>query len=175
MRIIEVVEYQASWAQGFSVAQASLKRVLGDNAIHIEHVGSTSVVGLAAKPIIDILVEVKSLPALDAQQLAMQRLGYLAKGENGIAGRRYYEKGGDARTHHIHAFEQGSDQLLRHRAFRDYLNVNPEVCQAYAQLKKTAALRCNNDASQYAADKQAFVSWHEQAALALCASGSLTD
>lgn len=164
-RIIEVVEYQLGWAADFDSEKLALQRTLGSCALSIEHIGSTAVVGLAAKPVIDILIEVSSLAALDANQGAMELLGYIAKGENGIAGRRYYQKGGKCRTHHIHAFELGDENLIRHRAFRDYLIAHPEIAAEYGDLKKAAALQCKNDSVLYANLKNSFIQKHETLAL----------
>lgn len=165
IRIIEVVDYQLKWAADFDSEKLSLHRVLGSCALSIEHMGSTAVVGLAAKPVIDILIEVSSLAAIDTHQSAMELLGYSAKGENGIAGRRYYQKGGKCRTHHIHAFELGDENLIRHRAFRDYLIAHPEIAAEYGYLKKAAALQCGNDSVLYAALKNSFIQKHEKLAM----------
>jgi GrpB-like predicted nucleotidyltransferase (UPF0157 family) len=108
--------------------------VHSENKIH--HVGSTAVPGLAAKPIIDILIEVTGLEALDALHEDMKVIGYKPKGEFGIPGRRYYQKGGKQRTHQIHAFVTGDFNVTRHIAFRDYLRANSDVAREYGEVKK---------------------------------------
>ncbi|TOF71387.1 GrpB family protein, partial [Vibrio parahaemolyticus] len=110
-RVIEVVDYRPSWANEFSDEKVLLESALNSaNVVAIHHIGSTSVKGLCAKPIIDILVEVKSLEELDKNNNLMESLGYEVKGEFGIAGRRYFQKGGIQRSHQVHAFLVGSPE-----------------------------------------------------------------
>ena len=164
-RVIEVIDYDPTWAIDFEQEKALLLRVMGETATNVEHIGSTAVVGLSAKPIIDILVEVKSLTALDQRSKKLETLGYQVKGENGISGRRYFQKGGVQRTHHVHAFLSGDANLIRHRAFKEYLIAHPKALDAYARIKKQAIENCNNDISQYMAMKHDFIQHHEQLAL----------
>lgn len=164
-RKISVLKHDPLWAVRFKKAAAELEKVLGDNAVTIEHIGSTSVVGLAAKPIIDILVEVKDLVLLDEQQSAIEALGYVARGENTIVGRRYFQKGGVQRTHHIHAFQTGNPHLTEHRAFRDYLFEHPRIADEYAQVKIRAVDACQNDIERYMQLKNDFIIHHMALAL----------
>ena len=166
MRIVEVIDYQPAWSEAYQVEAQALKDGLGslDPAIH--HIGSTAVPGLAAKPVIDILLEVDDLNEIEQQLPAFLALGYRHRGENGIPGRRYFEKGGEDRTHQIHAFERGSTGALRHLAFRDYLRCHPAIADDYATLKKAVARDCNNDIERYCDGKDAFIQEHEQRALA---------
>ena len=156
-RTIAVVEYDPRWPKSFETENSLLSQKLGKVALRIHHIGSTAVPGLAAKPIIDILVEVASLEELDLLNEEMTALGYEPKGEYGIPGRRYFEKGGDSRTHHIHAFRSGDFNVTRSIAFRDYLTRNPEVARDYAELKKTVAGTCANDIERYCEGKDAYV------------------
>ncbi|WP_286261938.1 GrpB family protein [Thalassotalea atypica] len=164
-RIVEVVSYNADWAQQFNLEKSLLKNALGNVAVTIFHIGSTAVVGLTAKPIIDILIEVTSLSELDAKSDNMTSLEYIAKGENGIYGRRYFQKGGHQRTHHVHAFKQGDIHVFRHLAFRDYLRANKAIAQEYASIKFDAANQCNNDMRNYMKHKNAFIQYHQDIAL----------
>lgn len=166
LRVIEVVEYRESWLNDFRQEKELLLSNLNDgNLVSVHHVGSTSVKGLCAKPIIDILVEVKSLEQLDEQNHLMDKLGYLAKGEFGISGRRYFQKGGVQRTHQIHAFLMGSPEVKRHIAFRDYLTAFPKIALLYGTLKQKGASVCNNDISVYCNHKDSFIKEHEENAL----------
>ncbi|QSX31591.1 GrpB family protein [Shewanella cyperi] len=165
-REISVVAYDAAWSGLFEQEKVALQQALGTNALEIHHMGSTSVEGLAAKPILDILIAVHSLAEVDGCEHAMTALGYEAKGENGIPGRRYFRKGGARRTHHIHVFRAGDAQVLRHLAFRDYLRAHPDVVQAYAGLKMALAAEHWHDAKSYQAGKDAFIGQHETLALA---------
>ena len=165
MRGIEVIDYQEIWPQLFSVARDLLLKTLGEIVVDIQHIGSTSVPGLAAKPIIDILLEVKDIGALDSSESLMKSIGYEPKGEFGILGRRHYQKGGDNRSHHIHAFESGDFNLIRHLAFRNYLRCHPEIVKEYGKLKKKIADACNNDIKLYCDGKDQYVKNLEQIAL----------
>lgn len=168
-RIIKVVEYNEAWQVLFLKEKQSLSKLLNEHAIAIEHIGSTSVVGLRSKPIIDILVEVNSLSVVDTLIADFEKLGYKARGENGIEGRRYFQKGGVNRTHHLHIFELGSLHALNHRIFRDYLKSHPKLAIQYGEIKKCAANKCNNDMQVYMALKDEFIktqlknarSWYE--------------
>ncbi|OOF03318.1 hypothetical protein BZG79_14385 [Salinivibrio sp. MA427] len=166
LRIIEVVDFQSSWADDFNREKALICNALSqENVVGVHHIGSTSVEGLCAKPIIDILLEVKCLSALDEQGYLMESLGYLAKGEFGIPGRRYFQKGGVQRTHQVHAFLTGSHEAQRHIAFKEYLIAFPEVADEYGVLKKTGAVICNNDMYVYCRHKDSFIKEHEAKAL----------
>ena len=172
-RVIEVIDYQSTWPELFADECKLFKTHLGDTVVKVHHIGSTAVVGLAAKPVIDIILEVTSLVDLDYQQTLMTKLGYTAKGENGIVGRRFFIKGGDARSHHVHAFEYGDAHVKRHLAFRDYLRRNPEIAHQYGQIKKQAAAQCSrdegdHDAALYCQLKDEFVAYHEKLALEAC-------
>ncbi|GLX76889.1 hypothetical protein tinsulaeT_02290 [Thalassotalea insulae] len=164
-RKITVVDYQADWVNKFTDEKALLIQAIGNIALNIEHIGSTSVPGLAAKPIIDILVEVTDLNRLDTKSNEMVALGYNIKGENGISGRRYFQKGDNQRSHHLHAFNQNDPHLMRHRAFRDYLLAHSNVAQQYAKIKTQAAHQCQHDTNMYMALKNDFIQHHETKAI----------
>jgi len=164
-RVIEVINYDASWKGLFEREKALLFDAIGSNALSIEHIGSTSVEGLVAKPIIDILIEVISLTELDASNKQIMKLAYIAKGENGIPARRYFQKGGNERTHHVHAFQTGDMHLMRHRAFKAYLIAHPEVSFEYGQIKKQAIKNCDNNINRYMALKNQFIQKHEKIAI----------
>jgi len=156
-RRIEVVDYCQTWPQKFIDAKKEIAEVVGDNAVIIEHIGSTSVAGLSAKPIIDILLEVKSLSDLDAVSDSMSTIGFKPKGENGIEGRRYFQKGGNQRSHHLHAFESGHPCLDEHRAFKEYLIQRSDVSAQYDRVKRNAARYCNHDSQYYMELKNDFI------------------
>lgn len=166
LRIIQVVDYRESWRDAFSQEKTRLQSSLSlDNVVAIHHIGSTSVQGLCAKPIIDILIEVNSLEALDRESHLMASLGYQVKGEFGIKGRRYFQKGSMQRSHQVHAFVAGSLAVKRHIAFRDYLIAFPEVALAYGTLKQEGAAICNNDIDVYCNHKDRFIKEHETKAM----------
>ncbi|MFC0228914.1 GrpB family protein [Serratia aquatilis] len=164
MRTITIEPHNPHWFDAYEKEQVKLKDVLSDEVLSVHHIGSTSVPGLAAKPVIDILLEIKSLERLDNYNTILQQLGYTPRGENGISGRRYFIKGGDSRTHHIHAFESGSIHITRHLAFRDYLRRHTDIAQQYAAIKFKAAESCDHDSAIYCQLKSEFIHLHEKMA-----------
>ena len=164
-RTISVVPYDEKWPEAFEAERLVIQALLGEVAVNIHHIGSTSVSGLAAKPVIDILLEVSDINQLDECTSAMSSIGYSTRGENGIPGRRYFTKGVHLRSHQVHAFSTGDEQIRRHLAFRDYLRKNSDIAKAYAEIKSTAALLCNNNAQRYSALKAGFIEHHLQLAL----------
>ncbi|MGB4487112.1 MAG: GrpB family protein [Pseudomonas veronii] len=141
---------------------------LGPAALHVHHIGSTAVPHTRAKPVIDILLEVGSLKALDRDTQLLEALGYEAMGEFGIPGRRYFrlDDASGKRTHQVHAFETGTPDVLRHLAFRDYMRAHPALAAEYGELKSCLAKRHQQDMAAYIAGKDGFIKEHERRALA---------
>lgn len=164
-RSIIITAYDPDWKARFESEAARLLQVLGAAAFKMHHIGSTAVPGMWAKPIIDILLEVEDLDALDALSPRLNALGYRARGENGIPGRRYFTKGGDMRTHHVHAYPRGSDHILRHLCVRDFLLAHPMAGADYARMKRECSLRHGDDPAAYANAKDRYVQFLEKQAL----------
>lgn len=165
-RVIKVVDYDPKWVTLFeSEKQALESHLCRENTLAIHHIGSTSVPGLCAKPVIDILLEVADLDMLDQDNPAMELLGSRIRGEYGIPGRRFFLKREIERTHHIHAFVAGTDGIKRHLAFRNYLKAFESVMRAYGELKKEGAALCCNDIDFYIHHKDAFIKHYEQEAI----------
>ncbi|MCL6326552.1 GrpB family protein [Pectobacterium polaris] len=173
MRQLTIVSYDELWLGLFEAESVLLQITLGQVISRIHHVGSTAVrqygstavPGLAAKPVIDILLEVVDLNALDELNAAMEYAGYTVRGENGIQNRRYFTKGGEQRTHHIHAFAVGDTQIVKHLAFRDYLIKNTKAAKRYAEIKCAAVRESENDTHRYSALKTDFIKHHLRLAL----------
>lgn len=166
MRTIEVVDYRPEWEKLFKEEEKKIRKILGKNCIAVYHIGSTAVRGLAAKPIIDIMPVVKDLSLVDAHDPEFQALGYDCRGESGIPGRRFYAKGGDDRTHHIHIFEQSNERdVKRHLAVRDYLRSHPDTAREYGDLKKELAARYPHDNDGYCSGKDPYMKELEEKAL----------
>ncbi|ARK32359.1 GrpB family protein [Halalkalibacter krulwichiae] len=165
MRRVEVSQYKEEWASLFKEEAEKLTGIYGEELIDIHHIGSTSVVGLEAKPIIDIMPVVKDIRVVDNYNHLMYELGYKPKGENGIAQRRFFEKGGNDRTHHVHIYQVGSPEIERHLAFRDYVKSHKEAANEYGQLKKQLAQQFPYDIESYIRGKETFVSKIEHEAL----------
>jgi GrpB-like predicted nucleotidyltransferase (UPF0157 family) len=164
---IEVVPYDKEWISIFEEERQILLHALPTLIREVHHIGSTSVKGLAAKPIIDILLAVSSLPQLDSSISVFEKLDYESMGEFGIKGRRYFRKGRLNRTHQIHAFRENDPNIIRHIVFRDYLATNAEARVEYENLKTLLAKTCNNDIERYCAGKDSFIKYHEARALRL--------
>jgi GrpB-like predicted nucleotidyltransferase (UPF0157 family) len=142
--------------------------VLKEEIVRMHHIGSTSIPGMWAKPIIDILLEVKDINRIDRYNNAMIILGYEPRGELGIPGRRYFsrEEPIDVRTHHVHAYQLGNRSIERHLAFRDYMIQHPEDAEKYARLKKELAAKFPLDIDSYITGKDKFVEEMEARAIA---------
>jgi GrpB-like predicted nucleotidyltransferase (UPF0157 family) len=159
MKKVEVVPHDPRWRDSFEAESRQIAAALGENVVAIHHIGSTAVPGIHAKPIVDLLVEVKDLAGLDGRSAAMESLGYEVMGEYGIPGRRYFRKDNQEgiRTHHVHAFEAGSAEVERHLAFRDYMIAHPADAQRYGELKRKLAQEHPQSADAYMDGKDGFI------------------
>ena len=165
---IAIVAPNPDWPAAFTIEAACLREVLQPNISAIHHIGSTAIHGLAAKPIIDVLLVSPSLLMLDEFTPVMVSLGYEVMGEYGIPERRYFRKSAadGRRTHHIHAFQIGSSHIERYLSFRNYLNEHPSIAQSYGALKQRLATVHSEDRHAYMNGKAAFIKEHEDKALA---------
>ena len=155
---IEVVEYCAEWPQVFEREAAAILAACQPWITAVHHIGSTSVPGLAAKPILDVLpVAAGTAEALEAVS-PMTALGYRYRGENGIAGRFYFDRVVEGRTvMHVHVFPAGHPEVRRHLVFRDHLRMNPDVAREYERMKRELAARYGDDRQTYTDSKAAFI------------------
>lgn len=167
MREIIVVPSDPDWPNQYRREADRVHSVLPTGLMRLQHIGSTSVPGLAAKPIIDMLGEVGDLQDIDRHTVALENLGYEAMGEFGIAGRRYFRlsDADGVRRFHIHCFETGSAGAVRHLAFRGYLSAHPEVADAYGELKEQLARQFPTSIEDYMEGKDAFVKSVEKRAI----------
>lgn len=165
MRRVHVEPYNPLWAVRFQDEAAQIQKALCPWVLAIHHMGSTAVPGLAAKPIIDLLVVVSDMTELTDKLPALKALGYEFWGEYGIPNRYFFPKGGDQRTHHLHMVSSESPHIVRHLAFRDYLISHPDEAFAYAKLKMALAARFPTDIDGYINGKSATVSAIQQKAL----------
>ncbi|MGM0125167.1 hypothetical protein IGI37_002565 [Enterococcus sp. AZ194] len=163
---VNVVDYSSLWSGLYRQEAKNLKEIVQENQVASFHIGSTSVIGLKAKPVIDILLVVKTIEQLDNQSRAFETLGYEVMGEFGLPGRRYFRKGGDQRTHHIHAYQfDNTQEILRHLCFRDFLRTHPKIAEEYGLLKEQLAQQFPTDIERYGDGKDAFVKRIEAEAL----------
>ncbi len=163
---IIVKDYNPLWPEKYKEEVSRIQPILAGNGLAIYHIGSTSVPGLAAKPIIDIMAVVRSLAEVDSVAKKFSEIGYEYLGEFGIAGRRYLRKGGDERTHQIHIFQaEDWNNIGRHLAFRDYMRAHEKERDEYAQIKKDLAQRFPYDIDGYCDGKEDFVREMEKRAV----------
>ena len=120
---------------------------------------------IAAKPIIDILPVVRDIEYVDHYNPQFLEAGYEPRGEFGLPGRRYFAKGGENRSHHLHTYQMGNPEIDRHLAFRDYMIAHPEEAHAYEVLKIELAQKFPTDIDAYCDGKDPFIKDREQRAL----------
>jgi GrpB-like predicted nucleotidyltransferase (UPF0157 family) len=165
-RLIEVVVPNPDWPRQYESEAVLLKLVFGDLLAEIHHIGSTSIPGVYAKPIVDIMPLVYDIEAVDSYNEVMEALGYQAWGEYGIAGRRYFSRAPKRRTHQVHVFQVGGENVERHLAFRDYLRAHPDKAALYSNHKRAVARQNPYDIVGYMNDKDALVKQLQAEALA---------
>jgi GrpB-like predicted nucleotidyltransferase (UPF0157 family) len=155
---VEIVEYDAGWPDAYERERALIATTLGELATGIEHMGSTAVPGLGAKPIIDIMVGVRSLADGEECVGPLEGLGYEYKGEFGIPRRLYFRKmRAGRRSHQIHLVELGRDFWERHLLFRDYLREHGQAAREYEELKVRLAAEFRTDREGYTEAKTEFI------------------
>lgn len=154
---IEIVEYRAEWADEFAQIGAALRQALGGAAVRIDHIGSTAVPGLAAKPVIDVQVSVVALEPVDPFREPIELLGYRYRADNPERTKRYFREPPGRRRTHIHVREAGSFSQQFPLLFRDFLRVHPDAAGEYAAVKRACAQRFRDDRAGYVAAKGAFV------------------
>jgi len=159
MKKVVVVPHNPDWRNEFETEAGRIAAALGDAVAVVHHIGSTAIRGIYAKPVIDILVEVGDIAEVDRRSSVMELLGYEVMGEFGIPGRRYFRKNNQEgiRTHQIHIFETGSEQVRRHLAFRDFMNTHPEEAQKYSELKRKLAAEHPQNIDAYMDGKDGFI------------------
>ena len=138
---VKVLSYDKSWKTAFEEIESEIADVLGDLIIGIEHVGSTSVEGLSAKPCIDLDVVIKDYGVFDAVVCKLESIGYIHEGNLGIADREAFKYSDKPHLmqHHLYVCPQYSEELHRHITFRDFLRSNPEAVKKYGSIKEEAA------------------------------------
>jgi GrpB-like predicted nucleotidyltransferase (UPF0157 family) len=153
-----VVAYDPDWPRRFEQERAVLAAVFAESEATIEHVGSTAVPGLGAKPVIDIMVGVSRLTEAEGRIAALEAAGYeyVQEYENQLPERRYFRKPRlGPRAYHLHCVVKSGDFWVRQLAFRDYLRAHPEAAAAYYELKRELAVRCSKE--DYTGEKSPFI------------------
>lgn len=150
-RKVNVLSYDNSWQSDFEEIKTEIENVVGDFIIGIEHVGSTSVEGMSAKPCIDLDVIIEDYSVFDTVVSKLESIGYIHEGDLGIKDReafKYSDKP-HLKTHHLYVCPQYSEELHRHMSFRDYLRSHPEAVRKYSSVKETAARMFPEDIDKY--------------------------
>ena len=153
---VRIVPYDSTWPLEFSAEAARIERACDGLPIRLEHIGSTAIPGLAAKPVIDILAGRPGNIPGERYLAAFKQLGYEHKGAYGIPGRNYFRKG-TPRTHHVHMFSVSSEMWRDHLLFRDYLRAHPEIAREYETIKRELAMTYVLDRERYTDAKGPFV------------------
>lgn len=172
VRMIEVVPYDPRWQKEYIEESRKIRDILNCEIVEIHHIGSTAIPGIYAKPIIDILIVVKDIENIDKYNEKMHGLGYISKGEFGIEGRRFFLKGLYDRTHHMHIFETGNPEIIRHLNFRDYMISHPETAKDYEKLKRGLSVKFRYDNEGYCKGKDEYIKDIDQRAKAWFESNS---
>jgi len=157
--LVRLVPYQPAWAELFRQEAERLRAALGGQVVRIEHVGSTSIPGVDAKPILDIVVAVRDMADVTASEKALRSLGYIHKFENDRPGRLYFVKRlpDDRTTHHLNITQLGTECWFTHVAFRDYLREHPEAREEYRKVKLDLVEGYAADRAAYQESKGAFI------------------
>jgi GrpB-like predicted nucleotidyltransferase (UPF0157 family) len=153
-RVIRIESYDANWPQRFAELGRRLRSALGDVALRIDHIGSTAVPGLAAKPVIDIQISVASLEPVDPFREPLERLGYVYRADNPERTKRYFREPPSEPRTHIHVRKAGSFSQQFPLLLRDYLRAHPAELAAYEQLKRALAAQHPHDGTAYTAAKE---------------------
>ena len=155
---IEVVDYDPSWPEQFEEIAARVRAAFAAGPlIHVEHVGSTSVAGLAAKPIIDLNVIVPAQEDIPEAIARLATLGYVYEGDKGFPGRHAFLWPPGTARHHLYACAQDNTECQRQIAFRDYLRAHRDKAGRYEALKRDLAGRYRKDRAAYSAGKADFI------------------
>ncbi|MEE1107713.1 MAG: GrpB family protein [Macrococcus canis] len=161
---VRLSDYYPKWRDSFENECLLISDIIPEEIVRFEHFGCTSVPGMKAKPVIDMMVLVKDINQIDSYNSKFLKERYDVAGEWGIPGRRLLRKGGDDRTHHIHIYQEGHPEIYRHLAVRDYLLEHPEEVKAYSDLK-TKLAQSYDETLEYRNAKRDYVVALEKRAL----------
>lgn len=156
---VVVEPYDEAWKDDFAAIRDELEAVLNGLVLRIEHVGSTSVEGLSAKPVIDIDVVISDRSVLPEVISALESIGYSHEGDLGIPGREAfkYEGKDHLKKHHLYVCAQDAEELKRHITFRDYLRSDPDAVAEYSRIKEEGARLYPDDIDKYIEHKSPFI------------------
>lgn len=153
---MQLVPHDPTWHEEFTKESARIRNVLGDRILTLEHIGSTSIRGIHAKPIIDMCAGLKTFDDGFACITPLESIGYIFIGESGVPGRHYFRTNDEFVLHHIHMFAIDSQEYTNHILFRDHMNTHPDDAHAYSQLKLSLWAK-NLPREEYTAAKAPFI------------------
>jgi GrpB-like predicted nucleotidyltransferase (UPF0157 family) len=155
--MVRVVPYNPAWADKYAEEAGRIRHAVGASAVDIQHIGSTAIPGMAAKPIIDMALGVADISIVQSMAPMLEGIGYEDRGLlNGIEGHHFFRKG-NPREFFLHVFEHDGEFWVQRIAFRDDLIANPDVAAEYQGLKEGLAAEYADDRASYTAGKRAFV------------------
>ena len=157
--IVELKPYNPQWKELFLQEKNLISTAISDFLIDIQHIGSTAIPNIVAKPIIDIAVSINSLNNIEKIIKPLEKIGFIYRGEQGIPDRHLFVKGGEElRTHHLHVMLKEHYEWKKHLVFRDYLLNHPDEARQYSELKKKLAQKYREDREAYTNNKDEFIS-----------------
>ncbi|WP_199621347.1 GrpB family protein [Paenibacillus alkalitolerans] len=154
---IIVVPYDPSWKSEFMRIASSIRDALGDTAIRINHIGSTSIEGMDAKPIIDIQISVRALEPVESYSSKLTGIGFIHRSDNPDLTKRYFRESPGSKRTHIHVREYGSWPEQFALLFRDYLRASPEDCKKYIDVKYKLLKLYRDDRQRYVEGKDPII------------------
>ena len=164
---VRILEYEPAWPRMATAEIARIAAAVGEAAVRVDHVGSTAVPGLAAKPIVDLQLAVADVDARSAYVEPLEGLGYLFAPDPASPDFHFFGlPAARPRTHHLHVCAAGSEDERRHLAVRDYLRAHPDEVAAYAELKRSLVARALGDRLAYIEGKDDYVAALERRAVA---------
>ena len=155
---VKLVEYNPNWPEMFKAESEILHDLLEDIAIGIHHIGSTAVLGMDAKPVVDLMVEATDLEIVQSMTDEFKKAGYEVLGESGIPGRHFITRNSAGkRTHDIHIFQSAHKEIEQMILFRDRMRENASEAEAYSELKHDLASKHRHDPVRYTQEKTEFI------------------
>ena len=154
---VRLLEHSSAWAEAYANERDRIHGALRHRVLNIEHIGSTAIAGICAKPIIDIAIAVPDLSLADEFSPDMANIGYEDAGDGGLPGQRIFGRGLRLRTHLVHVVTAGGRDWQNYLTFREALRTDDELARAYDQLKRSLAAEFPNDRRSYTSAKGKFV------------------
>ena len=155
---VQLKQYNPKWEELFKYESRLISSAISNLLVDIQHIGSTAIPNIVAKPIIDIAGAIDSLENIDKIIVPLYGIGYTYRGEQGIPGRHLFVKGGEGyRTHHFHIMQKDHYEWKKHILFREYMREHPQEAKQYSELKQKLFIKYGNDREKYTDSKSDFI------------------